>query len=47
MEIMENFDRIQKVWKSDIPQEKLECFMEVLDIIRENAQRECGLRDEN
>ena len=47
MEIMENFDRIQKVLKSDIPQEKLECFMEVLDIIRENAQRECCLRDEN
>ena len=47
MEIMENFDRIQKVLKSDIPQEKLECFMEVLDMIRENAQRECCLRDEN
>ena len=47
MEIMENFDRIQKVLKSDIPQEKLECFLEVLDMIRENAQRECCLRDEN
>ena len=47
MEIMENFDRIQDVLKSDIPQEKLECFMEVLDMIRENAQRECCLRDEN
>ena len=47
MEIMENFDRIQNVLKSDIPQEKLECFMEVLDIIRENAQKECCLRDEN
>ena len=47
MEIMENFNRIQNVLKSDIPQEKLECFMEVLDIIRENAQRECCLRDEN
>ena len=47
MEIMENFDRIQKVLKSDIPQEKLKCFMEVLDMIRENAQRECSLRDEN
>ena len=38
---------IQKVLKSDIPQEKLECFLEVLDMIRENAQRECCLRDEN
>ena len=47
MEIMENFERIQKVLKSDISQEKLECFMEVLDMIRENAQRECSLRDEN
>ena len=47
MEIMDNFDRIQDVLKSDIPQEKLECFMEVLDMIRENAQRECCLRDEN
>ena len=47
MEIMENFDRIQDVLKSDIPQEKLECFLEVLDMIRENAQRECCLRDEN
>ena len=47
MEIMENFNRIQNALKSDIPQEKLECFMEVLDIIRENAQRECCLRDEN
>ena len=47
MEIMENFDRIQNVLKSDIPQEKLESFMEVLDIIRENAQRECCLRDVN
>ena len=47
MEIMENFDRIQKVLKSDIPKEKLECFLEVLDMIRENAQRECCLRDEN
>ena len=47
MEIMENFERIQKVLKSDISQEKLECFMEVLDMIRENAQRECCLRDEN
>ena len=47
MDIMENFGRIQNVLKSDIPQEKLECFMEVLDIIRENAQRECCLRDEN
>ena len=33
--------------RSDIPQEKLECFLEVLDMIRENAQRECCLRDEN
>ena len=47
MEIMENFDRIQKVLKSDIPQEKLECFLDVLDMIRENAQKECCLRDEN
>ena len=47
MEIMDNFDRIQKVLRSDIPLEKMECFMEVLDMIRENAQRDCSLRDEN
>ena len=46
MEIMDNFDRIQKVLRSDIPPEKMECFMEVLDMIRENAQRDCSLRDE-
>lgn len=46
MEIMDNFDRIQKVLRSDISPEKMECFMEVLDMIRENAQRDCSLRDE-
>mgnify|MGYP004651889841 FL=1 len=46
MEIMDNFDRIQKVLSSDIPPEKMECFMEVLDMIRENAQRDCSLHDE-
>ena len=46
MEIMDNFDRIQKVLRSDIPPKKMECFMEVLDMIRENAQRDCSLRDE-
>lgn len=39
MEIMENFNRIQEVLSEKIPQEKLDCFLEVADMIRENAIR--------
>lgn len=47
MEIMENFNRIQKVLSEDIPQEKLDCFWEVAELIRENAIRACDQNDED
>ena len=46
LEIMENFDRIQKILSADIPKEKLECFLEVLDMIKENAVRDCNLNQQ-
>lgn len=47
MEIMENFKRIQEVLSEEIPQEKLECFWEVTDMIRENAIRACDQNNED
>ena len=40
MEIMENFDKVQKALSDSIPPEKLECFMEVIDMIMENAVKD-------
>ena len=40
MEIMENFDRVQRTLSKEIPPEKLECFLEVVDMIKTNASND-------
>ena len=46
-EIIENFDRIQRILSNEIPLEKLQCFLEVADIIKENAARDYKEKWEN
>lgn len=46
MEIIDNFDRIQKVLSENIPREKLDDFLNTADMIRENVTRACQETDE-
>lgn len=46
-EIIENFQKVQQALNRDIPPEKLKCFFEVADQIKENALEDYGNRMEN
>ena len=47
MEIMENFERVQRTLSEDIPPEKMECFLEVVDLIKANAAKDYSDKWEN
>ena len=40
LEIMENFDRVQEALRGEIPADKLKCFLEVVDLLKENAVKD-------
>lgn len=47
MEIMENFNRVQRTLSNEIPPEKLKCFLEVVDMIKTNAANDYREKWEN
>ena len=40
LEIMENFERVQEALRGEIPADKLKCFLEVVDLLKENAVKD-------